>query len=231
VRRLPVLHVYAITDSSRGLRGTGLEEVELRAVGREPPFAVVSEHEELPPQFSEDDLWTHERVVEELMEGAAVLPLRIDGTVSDQETLQRILDERREEFEALLAGVRGAVELGVRAQLADAAEPEAAGEDEMEVGERGGPGTAYLLMRARHQRQAEDMTARIDEPLAALSRKSRQSSLGLRPGLFKAAYLVDRDRVDAFRARVDVLDSELGGGQVVCTGPWPPYSFSSEEST
>ena len=33
------------------------------------------------------------------------------------------------------------------------------------------------------------------------------------------AYLVDRDAVDAFRARAAELDA-------VCTGPWPPYSFS-----
>jgi hypothetical protein len=39
-----------------------------------------------------------------------------------------------------------------------------------------------------------------------------------RPG--RAAYLVDRDAVDAFRARAD----ELGA---TCTGPWPPYSFSA----
>jgi hypothetical protein len=225
-----VLHVYAITDSPNDLQGTGLGEVELRAVGTEPPFAVVSEHEKLPPQFSEDDLWTHERVVEELMQGAAVLPMRIDGTVSDQETLQRILNERREEFRALLAGVRDAVELGVRAQLADVPESEDVGSDEEDVGGRG-PGTAYLLTRARHRRRAEDLTTRIHEPLDALSRQSRRASTGLRPGFFKAAYLVGGDRIDAFRARVDVLDSELGEGRIVCTGPWPPYSFSTEEST
>jgi gas vesicle protein GvpK/gas vesicle protein GvpL/GvpF len=38
-----------------------------------------------------------------------------------------------------------------------------------------------------------------------------------RPG--RVAYLVDRDQVDAFRARVAEL-------QATCTGPWPPYSFS-----
>jgi len=225
-----VLHVYAITDSSHDFQATGLDEAELRAVGKEAPFAVVSEHEQLPPRLSEDDLWAHESVVEELMEGATVLPMRIDGAVADQETLQRILDERREEFEALLAGVRGAVELGVRAQLAEETTPEDAGGEDVDGGVRGSPGTAYLLTRARHQRRADDLTARVHEPLAALSRKSKRSSAALRPGLFKAAYLVDRDRVDAFRARVDVLDSELGGG-IVCTGPWPPYSFSGEEST
>jgi len=38
-----------------------------------------------------------------------------------------------------------------------------------------------------------------------------------RPG--RAAYLVDRDQVEAFRARARELDA-------ICTGPWPAYSFS-----
>jgi hypothetical protein len=38
-----------------------------------------------------------------------------------------------------------------------------------------------------------------------------------RPG--RTAYLVDRELVDEFRARATALDA-------VCTGPWPPYSFS-----
>jgi hypothetical protein len=39
-----------------------------------------------------------------------------------------------------------------------------------------------------------------------------------RPG--RVAYLVDRDVVEAFRERARDL-------QATCTGPWPPYSFSS----
>lgn len=225
-----MLHVYAITDSSHDLEAIGLDNAELRAVGKEAPFAVVSEHDQLPPQLSEDDLWAHERVVEELMERATVLPMRIDGTVANQETLQRILDERRKEFEVLLTGVRGAVEIGVRAQLAEDTTSEDAGSDDVEGDEWGSPGTAYLLTRARQQRRAEDMAARVHEPLVALSRKNKRSSMGLRLNLFKAAYLVDRDRVDAFRDRVEMLDLELGDGRIVCTGPWPPYSFSSKES-
>jgi hypothetical protein len=53
----------------------------------------------------------------------------------------------------------------------------------------------------------------VQEPLRPLARDTAE-----RPG--RVAYLVDRDIVDAFRARV----AELGGA---CTGPWPPYSFST----
>ena len=223
-----MLHLYAIADSPVSPEATGLDGGELRTVGEEAPFAVVSEHDRLSPRLSEDDLWAHEAVVEASMDRAAVLPMRFDSTVADEAELRRILAERREEFETLLAAVRGAVELGVRAQLAEDVEEDTTSDDPR-GGERGGPGTAYLLARGRHRRRAAETLARIHEPLAALSRQSRRSAVGLVPGLFKAAYLVDRGRVDAFRARVDVLDSELGSGRIVCTGPWPPYGFSSEE--
>jgi hypothetical protein len=45
--------------------------------------------------------------------------------------------------------------------------------------------------------------------------------------MLSAAYLVDRERVDSFRARVEELGEEIDGAAVVCTGPWPPYSFTS----
>jgi nicotinic acid phosphoribosyltransferase len=46
------------------------------------------------------------------------------------------------------------------------------------------------------------------------------------PEALRAAYLVDRDTVDAFAARVAQLQAAQGGAQILCTGPWPPYSFS-----
>jgi Gas vesicle protein K/Gas vesicle synthesis protein GvpL/GvpF len=52
----------------------------------------------------------------------------------------------------------------------------------------------------------------VQEQLHGLARDTVE-----RPG--RVAYLVDRDDVDAFRARV-------AGLQATCTGPWPPYSFS-----
>ena len=52
----------------------------------------------------------------------------------------------------------------------------------------------------------------VQEQLHGLARDTVE-----RPG--RVAYLVDRDDVDAFRARVAEL-------QATCTGPWPPYSFS-----
>lgn len=223
-----MLHVYSITDSSASPEAVGLGGADLRVVGDEAPFAVVSEHDDqLSSQANEEDLWAHEAVVEALMDRAAVLPMRFDSAVADEGALRRIIGERREEFKALLTTVRGAVELGVRAQLAEEGGEAVASVASGVEGDH--PGTAYLLARARSQQQVADALARVHKPLAALSRRSKRSAAGLAPGSFKAAYLVDRDRVDAFRAQVEALDAELGSGRIVCTGPWPPYGFSSAE--
>ena len=92
-----------------------------------------------------------------------------------------------------------------------------------------GAGRAYLYELAERRRRTADIVARIHEPLTALARRSHRSADGLQPGAFKAAYLVDRDRVEAFRERVGELALEIDGARIVCTGPWPPYSFSSEQ--
>ena len=46
------------------------------------------------------------------------------------------------------------------------------------------------------------------------------------PEVLRAAYLVDRGAVDAFASRVARLQEAQDDAQILCTGPWPPYSFS-----
>jgi hypothetical protein len=224
-----MLYVYAITDLPTPPDCVGLDGAPLVTVGEQPPFALVSEHDDLSRQMSEDDLWAHERVVENLMQVATALPMRFDGTVNDEESLQRVLDERRDEFRALIEEVRGAVELGVRALLPAEPVPASAPIGSEAGPGGGGAGTAYLLARAERERAVVDLTARVHQPLAELARRSVEGGGGLARTSFKAAYLVDRDRVDEFRARIEELESEIAQAQIVCTGPWPPYSFSSLE--
>jgi len=219
-----VLYVYAIASSFPGSGATGLHGAPLRAIECGPVQAVVSEHA-VAPEPGEDLLWAHEQVVEELMEGSTILPMRFGSTVDRPEAVVAMLEERRDEFTASLEQVRGAVELSVRAQLPSVAEPADA---ESRLTRHFGPGTAYLFKRAHHQRRSEDAAELIHRPLAALARRSMQKAGG-DPHAFKAAYLVDEVAVESFGQRVGRLNATLGDIKVSCTGPWPPYSFASEE--
>jgi hypothetical protein len=219
-----VLYVYAIADSFPGSAVTGLHGAPLRAIECGSMQVIVSEHE-VAPEPDEDLLWAHEQVVEEMMEGATILPMRFGSTVEGPEALVAMLEPRREAFLAALERVRGAVELSVRAELPSDAEPVDA---EPRLMRHFGPGTSYLLERARDQRRSEDAAELIHRPLAALARRSKQKA-GSDPHAFKAAYLVEEDAVESFGQRVGRLDATLGDINVSCTGPWPPYSFVSEE--
>lgn len=79
--------------------------------------------------------------------------------------------------------------------------------------------------RLNRRRRARDLAERIDQPLAALARESRHQLLRTPNLPLSGAYLVERERLAAFRARVAELDEEIDQAEVICTGPWPPYSF------
>jgi hypothetical protein len=58
----------------------------------------------------------------------------------------------------------------------------------------------------------------LHEPLAALAVDSRVRSSG-------SAYLVERDALPGFTQAVERLQEAHPELAILCTGPWPPYSF------
>lgn len=152
-----------------------------------------------------DALWRREALLEELMEQRALLPVRYGTLVEDDAAAAAAVAGRGEALAGALRRVRGAVELSVRAVAAD--EP-----DEASPSER-------LQARAARERTA----AALHERLAAAAREHARH--GGRE-LLRAAYLVDRADVGRFVSVVRELQAEHGELSILCTGPWPPYSFA-----
>jgi hypothetical protein len=221
-----VLYLYAITESPTPPELPGLRRAPLRAVGDAGLFAIVSAHEDLRIEPTEEDLWVHESVVEALMDRAAVLPMRLGSVVADDAVALASLRIRRRELELALEQVRGAVELGLRAAMSaeDVAQPQPD-----DAAAAAGPGTAYMQARLRRKQRGTAVASRIHEPLASLARASTFRVTARERPLLNAAYLVDRERIKDFMARVEELDAQ-DEATIVCTGPWPPYSFSSGET-
>jgi hypothetical protein len=63
----------------------------------------------------------------------------------------------------------------------------------------------------------------VNEALAAVARESIVQPSG---DLLRVAYLVDRGDVEAFVALARRLQAEHEDLALVCTGPWPPFSFT-----
>ena len=203
-----MIELYAITDHP----GPPLPDVApLRVVpidGLAGVYTTASDTEVSP-----EALWRHEEVVEALMADRDLLPVRYGTRLEDEAAVARALEERREELAAALDRVRGAVELSVRAAAPGAPE----------LGDAGG--SDYLRARARAA-AGHDRTAKIlHEPLSALARASVEGTPHP-PELFRAAYLVEHDAVERFTETVAHLQNANQGLSLLCTGPWPPYSFA-----
>ena len=153
-------------------------------------------------------LWHREDLIEELMRERTLLPVRYRTVVEDDTAAAEAVAERAEALKAALRRVRGAVELSVRVLM------------RAEIGEST-PGE-HLQARAAGERAAAAMHQRL---AAAAREHARQ----IGPGLLRGAYLVDRVEIDGFVALVRELQNEHPELSAVCTGPWPPYSFSGEE--
>jgi gas vesicle protein GvpL/GvpF len=85
-------------------------------------------------------------------------------------------------------------------------------------------GAVELSLRVRAHERAD--TADVETRLRPLAREAV-----VRPGrdegeLMRAAYLVDRSRVEAVRQEVERLQADRPDLGLLLTGPWPPYSFA-----
>src|SRR5919202_6781858 len=109
-----MVYVYAVIEprpdppSAGGLAGASL-----RVLGTSELAAVVSDRD-ADLEVTEEALWEHERVVEALLDGGAVLPMRFGSVLADDQAVEAMLTARRSELLEGLRRVRGAVELGVR---------------------------------------------------------------------------------------------------------------------
>jgi Gas vesicle synthesis protein GvpL/GvpF len=154
----------------------------------------------------------HERVVERIMADRAVLPMRFGSRLPDDDALEEVLAARQQEFLAALDRVRGRVEVSVRAMqpLATVATVPAPT-----------TGREYLEAKLRNGRNRDG----LHEPLASLAVAVSRRPAQAPDEVLRASYLVDTANLARFRATVERLQRANEEVAILCTGPWPPYSF------
>ena len=217
------LLLYAVgEDEARELpAGEGIEGRPLRKLSYEGLAAFVSE----PPKrlrSTETTLLEYEQAMECLMAEMPVLPARFGTVLSDEHEVTGLLGERQRDFRAALRLVRGAVELGLRGEwVAPREEPGPAGP---------GAGTAYMQGRLADRRRARELARDIELSVVDLTRASTLHA-GTDPATaFHASYLVGASDVDEFLRRLDGIECATPDVTFTCTGPWPPYSFTTAEA-
>ncbi len=246
-------YVYCLGDevTSEMIEGAqGLGGAPLSLVGQGGLAAVVSPFESGRVSVTPENALTHNRVNAALLARSTPLPFRF-GTLVKEERLRDFIGSREADLREALARVRGAVEMSVKiiwdveavrreaegadsfAEGAEPSEDSAAAADTAATSEGGGSGTAFLLAKRREmlggealKEKAEALAGWFGGRLADLARESRVTVNPKGALVVRAAHLVERGRVEEYRARVQVLGEERAGRlRFLTSGPWPPYSF------
>jgi hypothetical protein len=209
-----MIWVYGICDRPDlpPPRRRGLAQAPLDALREGAVLAVFTRHGRPPGEPAPDALWAHERVVERLMVDRTVLPMRFGSSVDDDDALRRLLAARQGPLVAALARVKGHVELGIRVL-----EPSA---DSLAVAAPA-TGRDYLMTKLNDGRRSSS----LHETLEALATDGRRQAPRAAEEVLRGTYLVDRRVVPRFRAAVQRLQYSHPEMAILCTGPWPPYTF------
>jgi hypothetical protein len=250
-----VLYLYAVTSrlAAELPELIGISAAPVTTIVARDLAAVVSPLDGRDVPTTVANLWQHEALLERLMERSSVLPVRFGTILRDEAQVRELLGTHHPRFVAALGRVQGRVEVGLRVLWDESAlacgrpldtgawlgsngvwqTPPASSPSTL--GSPGRDGQAYLTIRREEERQAlawrrraEALRMEIHPPLARLAAESTQQVLKTPRLPLTAAYLVDQERLPAFRATVQALAVAFPTLRFLCTGPWPPYSFVTE---
>ena len=179
----------------------------------------------------------HDETVRALHERTPVLPLRLATVLRTRRDVEQLLRSGGPSLTSQLAEVAGADEWTCRVRAAtqppkpEADEPgkthEAGGEPEA--------GKAYLSRRSEELRRRHERSEWLQASLDRLGDRLEAHATATAPlgggepgALFGAAYLVPRERREAFQETAGAAseDLEAAGAELVIEGPLPAYHFA-----
>jgi len=189
---------------------------------------------------SKETMISHEKVIEAVMKGHALLPVRFYTVAPNAEEIRSLLRRRYLEFKKLLRELDNKVELGLKAFWRDmnAIFQELASES----GEKNGLRVRMANCSAKEAGQDKDVVSDMlkqalehkkakekEALLQPLRQLSSDSCLNITYGddmLMNATFLVDRSREKEFDGEVEELAARYNGRiEFKYVGPAPPYSF------
>lgn len=233
--------VYAVLDSNqkldlglKGLDGSSVHSLAYRDIS-----AAVSDIEKERLEVSKEYALVYERIVENLMARYALLPMRFGTLVKDDKDVIAILEKYYDDFVTNLRRVRGKFEYGLKV-LWDVEEASLKIKSINEIEDSKGfdqlkgnsPYKKYLLEKLKEHKfeealmkKAQEIIEDIHRPLKKLSSLSKFKKMATKRIILDAAYLVEKEKKEAFIQRFKELKERRQDLKFLLTGPWPPYNF------
>jgi hypothetical protein len=234
-------YVYCIIhsgeDLSFGRAGIGAEPAEIHTVKYRDIAAVTSDTPLEVYDPTRENVLAHERVNELVMQRFTVIPMSFGTVFRTEDDIVELLRSAYDAFKDVLIKMQGKLEFGLKVLW----EPELIIQEiekkdenlrllRQEIGsQRGSTYFARMqygrLVDSLLQERSEELATAIMVALGDVSIASRANKPIGEKMILNAAFLVARDREEAFDAKVKEVAARHEHLNFKYTGPWPPYNF------
>ena len=177
----------------------GMDDSEVYTLPYNDIAAVVSDSSLKEYELTEEYATRHEEVIRHVMEEYAVVPVEFGTLIKNEKILSRLMAKTYDPVKACLKLVDNTVELGVKAVL----------------------NKKSVFDGSRRKECVSDI-------LRSLKTKAKRVAIG---DLFSdrlilnAAFLVNKDNIDAFSDEVMKLQEKYSTLKFLYSGPWAPHNF------
>lgn len=191
-----------------------------------------------------NDIVAHQRVVEAAREANTVLPVRFGVILKNEAGIKKLLASSYKDYHAKLTSLRGKDEIGIKVLLNKSSlkkireQAEQSSEEIRKIKQEissAKPGTSYFLklrledaVKNETLMKIDKMVGEINDSLAEVAVDRRLLKNDVAEIVLNAAYLVERNKIQIFDAKVKELRERFekeGMMTLHRSGPWAPYSF------
>src|SRR6266849_6015105 len=234
-------YVYCIIQSGEALRfgplGIGADSPDVHTVNYKDIAAVVSDTPIEVPDPTRENVLAHERVNETVMRNHTVIPMSFGTVFKTRDDIVELLRSAYDAFHDVLVKMEDKLEFGLKVlwdREVMVREIEELDEDvrrlQQEIAAQ--KGSTYFarmqygrLVDAALQAHSEKYVAEIFEGLREVAVASRANKPIGDKMIMNAAFLVARDKEEAFDQRIKQIGAKYDKLTFKYTGPWPPYNF------
>jgi hypothetical protein len=229
--------IHSEEDLSFGRAGIGVEPAEIHTVKYRDIAAVTSDTPLEVYDPTRENVLAHERVNELVMQRFTVIPMSFGTVFRTEDDIVELLRSAYDAFKDVLIKMQGKLEFGLKVLW----EPDLIIQDiekddenlrllRQEIGsQRGSTYFARMqygrLVDSLLQERSEELATAIMIGLADVSVASRANKPIGEKMILNAAFLVAREREEAFDQKVKEVAARHEHLNFKYTGPWPPYNF------
>jgi len=216
---------------------SGLGEASVYNIPYRDIAVTVSELNEEAKEITDTYILEHERIVERLMEGFTVLPMRFLTVFNTKKDILSMAELYYEDFKDNLARLHNKVEFGmkviwpvdtIKQRIVDVYHKT---KHNVSISTES-PAKTFVkekfqehIIEKEFQEEANRCIQVVDDYFNRIACEKKLKRLQTESLLLNASYLVDKDRQNEFKQAFEQLKNAPSDLKFLFSGPWPCYNF------